>query len=105
MLCQGKAMIVKNFSSPIATFQGGFFWQVLIGGVRVDKVIDLLAYKESAGKRNGGCEMLDLEDTANTLCEEAWHLLVPMRMLKIRELTIDSTGSILNMKYQDDDSD
>jgi hypothetical protein len=70
--------------------------------VSVNKVIDLLDYKNAAKQRSDECEMLELEDIANTLCEEAWHLLVPMRMLKIQELTIDSTGSLLNIKYNDD---
>lgn len=68
----------------------------------MDKVIDLLDYKNAARQHSDECEMLELEDIANNLCEEAWHLLVPMRMLKIQELTIDSTGSILNITYNDD---
>lgn len=68
----------------------------------MDKVIELSAYRKTAKERREESAMFELEDTANTLCEEAWHLLMPMRMLKIRELTIDSTGSILNIKYNDD---
>ncbi len=68
----------------------------------MDKVIDLSEYKKFARQRNDEYEMFELEDTANTLCKEAWHLLPPMRMLRIQELTIDYTGSILNIKYKDD---
>lgn len=71
----------------------------------VSKVIELAAYKKAIKQPVDECGMLELEDTANTLCEEAWHLLIPMRSLGIHALTIDSTGSILNIQYRDDDSD
>ena len=73
--------------------------------MNASKVIDLAAYKEAVRQRIDENEILELEDTANLLCEEAWHLLVPMRQLRIEELTIDSNGCILNINYQDDDYD
>ncbi len=73
--------------------------------MNISKVIDLESYKKSVEQRSDRSEMLEAEDTANTLCEEAWHLLVPMRRLRIDELTIDASGSILNVKYQADESE
>ncbi|MDR3588766.1 MAG: hypothetical protein P4N41_03820 [Negativicutes bacterium] len=73
--------------------------------MNVSKVIDLASYKKASEARCDRSEMMELEDTLNILCEEAWHLLVPMRRLRIKELTLDSGGNILNLSYRDDDSD
>ncbi|MDR3562700.1 MAG: hypothetical protein P4N59_14865 [Negativicutes bacterium] len=69
----------------------------------MEKVIDLVQYKKDLDQFHGDCGILELEESANQLCEEAWHLLVPMRLLKIDALTIDSTGSILNIQYKEDE--
>lgn len=71
----------------------------------MEKVIDLLAYKKATREWSAEQELFELEETVNALCEEAWQLLAPMRRLKIRQLTIDSSGSIVNIRCQDGDNE
>jgi hypothetical protein len=71
----------------------------------LDKVIDLSAYKQVVRERGEERERREREEAANTLCEEAWQLLIPMRLLKIRQLTIDASGIIVNIKSQEADCD
>ncbi len=68
------------------------------------KVIDLFGQRTSDGQSYGR-EMFELEAAANELCEGVWHMMVPMGRLRIKELTIDSSGIILNIRYKDESND